>query len=57
MPIELKGSCHCGSVTFSLQSSTAVPYQVSFITVSQTGSAETGNNSFVFAPFAERLAE
>ncbi len=28
MPIELKGSCHCGAVKFSLESSTAVPYQV-----------------------------
>jgi hypothetical protein len=28
MPVELKGSCHCGSVKFSVQSSTPVPYQV-----------------------------
>ncbi|KAF7348061.1 Duf636 domain-containing protein [Mycena sanguinolenta] len=28
MPVELKGSCHCGAVRFSLQSSTAVPYQL-----------------------------
>ncbi|KAF9046218.1 Mss4-like protein [Panaeolus papilionaceus] len=28
MPVELKGSCHCGAVKFSLQSSTPVPYQL-----------------------------
>ncbi|KAF7312786.1 GFA domain-containing protein [Mycena kentingensis (nom. inval.)] len=28
MPVLLKGSCHCGAVRFSLQSSTAVPYQL-----------------------------
>ncbi|KAJ7160333.1 Mss4-like protein [Mycena filopes] len=28
MPTELKGSCHCGAVRFSLQSSTPVPYQL-----------------------------
>jgi hypothetical protein len=28
MPVELKGSCHCGAVKFSLQSSTPIPYQV-----------------------------
>ena len=28
MPVELKGSCHCGAVRFSLQSSTAIPYQL-----------------------------
>ncbi|KAJ7704787.1 Mss4-like protein [Mycena rosella] len=28
MPVELKGSCHCGAVRFRVQSSTAVPYQV-----------------------------
>ncbi|KAF9263261.1 hypothetical protein L218DRAFT_927687 [Marasmius fiardii PR-910] len=28
MPVELEGSCHCGAVRFSLQSSTAVPYQL-----------------------------
>ncbi|TFY54522.1 hypothetical protein EVG20_g9671 [Dentipellis fragilis] len=28
MPIELKGSCHCGAVRFSVQSSTPVPYQL-----------------------------
>ncbi|KAJ7712355.1 Mss4-like protein [Mycena metata] len=26
MPVELKGSCHCGAVRFSLQSSTPVPF-------------------------------
>ncbi|KAK0187262.1 Mss4-like protein [Armillaria mellea] len=31
VPIELKGSCHCGAVKFSLESSTAVPYQVGAI--------------------------
>lgn len=30
MPVELKGSCHCGAVRFSVESSTPVPYQVSF---------------------------
>jgi len=29
MPVELKGSCHCGAVKFSLMSSTPVPYQAS----------------------------
>ena len=28
MPVELKGSCHCGSVKFTVQSSSAVPYQL-----------------------------
>ena len=28
MPVELKGSCHCGAVTFTVQSSTPVPYQL-----------------------------
>ncbi|KIM81113.1 hypothetical protein PILCRDRAFT_512575 [Piloderma croceum F 1598] len=28
MPVELKGSCHCGSVRFSLQSSSPSPYQL-----------------------------
>ncbi|KAJ3514349.1 hypothetical protein NLJ89_g2422 [Agrocybe chaxingu] len=28
MPVELKGSCHCGAVKFSLLSSTPVPYQL-----------------------------
>ncbi|PPQ68787.1 hypothetical protein CVT25_008865 [Psilocybe cyanescens] len=28
MPVELKGSCHCGAVRFSLESSTPVPYQL-----------------------------
>ncbi|KAI0058121.1 hypothetical protein BV25DRAFT_1811333 [Artomyces pyxidatus] len=28
MPVELKGSCHCGTVKFTVQSSTPVPYQV-----------------------------
>ncbi|KIK56350.1 hypothetical protein GYMLUDRAFT_47120 [Collybiopsis luxurians FD-317 M1] len=28
MPIELKGSCHCGAVRFTVQSSTPVPYQL-----------------------------
>ncbi|KAF6747438.1 Mss4-like protein [Ephemerocybe angulata] len=27
MPVELKGSCHCGAVRFSVESSTPVPYQ------------------------------
>ncbi|KAH9170949.1 Mss4-like protein [Lactarius sanguifluus] len=26
MPVELKGSCHCGAVAFTVQSSTPVPY-------------------------------
>lgn len=29
MPVELKGSCHCGAVKFTVQSGSAVPYQVS----------------------------
>ncbi|KAF8157871.1 Mss4-like protein [Crassisporium funariophilum] len=28
MPVELKGSCHCGAVKFTVQSSTPVPYQL-----------------------------
>jgi hypothetical protein len=28
MPVLLKGSCHCGSVRFTVQSSTPVPYQL-----------------------------
>ncbi|KAI9453785.1 Mss4-like protein [Lactarius psammicola] len=28
MPVELKGSCHCGAVVFTVQSSTPVPYQL-----------------------------
>ncbi|KAJ2914715.1 hypothetical protein MD484_g5708, partial [Candolleomyces efflorescens] len=28
MPVELQGSCHCGAVKFTVQSSTPVPYQL-----------------------------
>ncbi|KAK2462566.1 hypothetical protein APHAL10511_005409 [Amanita phalloides] len=28
MPVELEGSCHCGAVRFTVQSSTPVPYQL-----------------------------
>jgi len=28
MPVELKGSCHCGAVKFTVQSSSPVPYQL-----------------------------
>lgn len=28
MPIKLEGSCHCGTVHFSVLSSTPIPYQV-----------------------------
>ncbi|EGN93798.1 hypothetical protein SERLA73DRAFT_144797 [Serpula lacrymans var. lacrymans S7.3] len=28
MPVELKGSCHCGAVKFTVESSTPVPYQL-----------------------------
>ncbi|KAF9565093.1 hypothetical protein CPC08DRAFT_630448 [Agrocybe pediades] len=28
MPVELHGSCHCGAVKFSVESSTLVPYQL-----------------------------
>ncbi|KAH9991817.1 Mss4-like protein [Russula vinacea] len=28
MPVELKGTCHCGAVAFTVQSSTPVPYQL-----------------------------
>ncbi|KAF9222879.1 hypothetical protein BS17DRAFT_782741 [Gyrodon lividus] len=28
MPIQLKGSCHCGAVRFNIESSTPVPYQL-----------------------------
>ncbi|KAI0250133.1 Mss4-like protein [Lactifluus subvellereus] len=28
MSVELKGSCHCGAVAFTVQSSTPVPYQL-----------------------------
>ncbi|KAI0301052.1 Mss4-like protein [Multifurca ochricompacta] len=28
MPVKLKGSCHCGAVSFTVQSSTPVPYQL-----------------------------
>ena len=31
MPIQLKGSCHCGAVRFTVDSSTPVPYQVRII--------------------------
>ncbi|KAG6331005.1 hypothetical protein ID866_8085 [Astraeus odoratus] len=30
MPVKLEGSCHCGTVRFSVLSSTPVPYQVGF---------------------------
>ncbi|ESK97033.1 duf636 domain-containing protein [Moniliophthora roreri MCA 2997] len=33
MPVELKGSCHCGAVRFSVESSTAVPYQQCFCSI------------------------
>jgi hypothetical protein len=28
MPVELKGSCHCGAIAFTVHSSTPVPYQL-----------------------------
>ncbi|KAH7925134.1 hypothetical protein BV22DRAFT_1195386 [Leucogyrophana mollusca] len=28
MPIKLEGSCHCGAVRFTVQSSTPIPYQL-----------------------------
>ncbi|KAH0582228.1 hypothetical protein H2248_011873 [Termitomyces sp. 'cryptogamus'] len=28
MPVELAGSCHCGAIKFTVDSSTAVPYQL-----------------------------
>ncbi|KZP09875.1 hypothetical protein FIBSPDRAFT_740534 [Athelia psychrophila] len=28
MPVELKGSCHCGKVRFTIESNTPVPYQL-----------------------------
>ncbi|KAF8330664.1 Mss4-like protein [Amanita rubescens] len=33
MPTELRGSCHCGAVRFSVQSSTPVPYQLCFCSI------------------------
>ncbi|KIK56432.1 hypothetical protein GYMLUDRAFT_47196 [Collybiopsis luxurians FD-317 M1] len=33
MPIELQGSCHCGAVRFSVQSSTAVPFRLCFCSI------------------------
>ena len=33
MPVELKGSCHCGAVAFTVQSSTPVPYQLCMCTI------------------------
>jgi len=33
MPVELKGSCHCGTVAFTVQSSTPVPYQLCMCTI------------------------
>ncbi|KAF5348518.1 hypothetical protein D9756_009563 [Leucocoprinus leucothites] len=33
MPVELKGSCHCGAVNYSVLSSTPVPYQLCFCSI------------------------
>ncbi|KAF7768334.1 hypothetical protein Agabi119p4_7577 [Agaricus bisporus var. burnettii] len=33
MPVELKGSCHCGAVKYSVLSSTPVPYQLCFCSI------------------------
>ena len=33
MPITLKGSCHCGTVRFMVESSTPIPYQVSITSI------------------------
>ena len=52
MPVELKGSCHCGAVRFSVQSSTPVPYQVSW---SHLMDRALISSSFVCARFAVRL--
>lgn len=33
MPVKLSGSCHCGAVRFTLESSTPVPYQLCLCSV------------------------
>ncbi|KAF9464089.1 Mss4-like protein [Collybia nuda] len=33
MPIELSGSCHCGAIKFTVQSSTPIPYQLCFCSI------------------------
>ncbi|KAJ7245355.1 Mss4-like protein [Mycena haematopus] len=50
MPVELKGSCHCGAVRFSLESSTAVPYQICLCSICRKvggvgGSVNLGGHS------------
>ncbi|KAJ3967488.1 Mss4-like protein [Lentinula raphanica] len=50
MPLELKGSCHCGAVRFTLESSTPVPYQLCFCSICRKvggtgGSVNLGGHS------------
>jgi hypothetical protein len=33
MPVTLKGSCHCGKVSFTAQSHTPVPYQLCYCSI------------------------
>jgi hypothetical protein len=58
MPIELSGSCHCGAVKFTVQSSTPVPYQVSVNTEDQlcgpTSAMILTPYSYASAPFVEK---
>ncbi|KAJ3781323.1 Mss4-like protein [Lentinula aff. detonsa] len=43
MPVKLKGSCHCGAVKFTLESSTAVPYQLCFCSICRKVGGEGGS--------------
>ena len=51
MGVELKGSCHCGAVKFSLISSTPVPYQVRRSQLASESSFEVVDNAIALCMF------
>ncbi|KAJ7094723.1 Mss4-like protein [Mycena belliarum] len=43
MPVLLKGSCHCGAVQFSVESSTPTPYQLCLCSICRKTGGAGGN--------------
>ena len=56
MPTQLKGSCHCGEVRFTVESNTPIPYQVRRLQNSQWGRLTRIPASCAFAPSAAKSA-
>ena len=42
MPMQLEGSCHCGAVSFRVQSHTPVPYQLCYCSICRKASGDGG---------------